>query len=393
MRAKEFTFEAKARTRELGGFTVVPVAKIGDAEVDEAIGLNAPHRSLGKGRDDEIGQFVDRTKTGTKTKKDRATMPYIHASNIKITKDEDGNDTWDLKDLASQVTTRPASIIGANGKMKKSTTAEELIVDLTLPALKGLVVDEETGEFVEIQTCPNAGACQQYCYARQGNYIIFPASSMSAARSLNFLVNDPDGWFDLLRGELYVMRTKSKASGYSKLVVRWHDAGDFFSKEYLDKAFAIAREFPNVGFYAYTKSADAATSPDMPPNFKINFSTGAERSQEKKIELHKSQGNTVKQAEVVPAEMFDDLVAREGRKLIKDAQGRTQFKDEQSFEVFKQRLAQAYKVDPNSIITYDQMMAMPEGPQPKWNVVVQAGAGDRAANRLDVINSFLMWHK
>jgi len=51
------------------------------------------------------------------------------------------------------------------------------------------------------------------------------------------------------------------------------------------------------------------------------------------------------------------------------------------------------KIDPDSIITYDQMLKIPEGPQPKWNVVIfPAGHGDRAANRLDVINSFLMFH-
>jgi hypothetical protein len=60
--------------------------------------------------------------------------------------------------------------------------------------------------------------------------------------------------------------------------------------------------------------------------------------------------------------------------------------------MFKQRLAQAYKVDTASIITYDQMLSIPEGPTPKWNVIVQPGAGDRAANRKDVIDSYLMFH-
>lgn len=40
----------------------------------------------------------------------------------------------------------------------------------------------------------------------------------------------------------------------------------------------------------------------------------------------------------------------------------------------------------------DQMMKLPVGPDPKWNVIVQPGAGDRSANRKDVIISFLMFH-
>ena len=90
--------------------------------------------------------------------------------------------------------------------------------------------------------------------------------------------------------------------------------------------------------------------------------------------------------------MFFDLTAREGNKLIKDAKGRTQFKSAEALEMFKDRLAAAYKVNPDTIITYDQMLDTPIGDKPHWNVIVQPGAGDRAANRRDVINSFLMFH-
>ena len=144
-------------------------------------------------------------------------------------------------------------------------------------------------------------------------------------------------------------------------------------------------------FYAYTKIANVATS-DKPDNFIINFSSGSKRGEEKRIEFHKSQGNTVKQGITVPKDMFFDLIARKGNSLIKDAKGRTQFKDEASLNTFKQRLAQQYKVDPSTIITYDQMLATPVGDEPKWNVIVQPGAGDRAANRKDVIDSYLMFH-
>ena len=177
------------------------------------------------------------------------------------------------------------------------------------------------------------------------------------------------------------------------MVVRWHDAGDFFSKEYLDLAYGVAKSNPDVQFYAYTKMGDVATG-SAPANFTMNFSSGSKRGEEKKVEFYKQQnpGATVKQGVTVPKDMFFDLIARKGNSLIKDAKGRTQFSSPESLDTFKQRLAQKYQVAPDSIITYDQMLATPVGTEPKWNVIVQPGAGDRAANRKDVIDSYLMFH-
>jgi hypothetical protein len=139
--------------------------------------------------------------------------------------------------------------------------------------------------------------------------------------------------------------------------------------------------------------ADVATA-NKPANFIVNFSSGSKRGEEKKIELHKAQGNAVKDAVTLPKDMFRTLFVTDPKgKYVKDEKGRTQVKSPEAWEEFKKTLAAKYKIDPNSIITYDQMLTIPEGPQPKWNVVIfPAGHGDRAANRLDVINSFLMFH-
>ena len=378
-------FIQEAQQKTLGGFPV-KVLNIEDQDVEEAIKLNAPQRTIPR---DELQSYADRIKTGTKTKRDKF-APIIHGSNIKAITKDDNNTEWDLDDLATQITTRPKAILGTNAKMEKSKTEGEIIYDLTLPALSGIVVDEDSGDFVEITTCPGAGQCQLFCYARKGGYVMFPASSMSAAQALNFLVNDPDGYTARVNQEIKAIKTKTDKAGV-QLVVRWHDAGDFFSKEYLNLAYGVANSNPDVKFYAYTKMGDVATG-SHPKNFIINFSSGSKRGEEKKVELHKSQGNVVKQGVTVPKDMFFDLIARKGNSLIKDAKGRTQFASPQSLETFKQRLAQKYQVDPSSIITYDQMLATPEGPTPKWNVIVQPGAGDRAANRLDVIDSYLMFH-
>jgi hypothetical protein len=357
-----------------------------NAGLMEALKLNAPQQNISR---DELQGYANRIKTGTKTKRDKF-APIIHGSNIKaITKDAGGTE-WDLDDLARQITTRPRAILGTNAKMEKSKTEGEIIYDLTLPALSGIVVDEESGDFVEIKTCPGAGECQLFCYARKGGYVMFPASSMSAAQALNFLVNDPAGYMATVNKEIAGLKAKTDKAGI-QLVVRWHDAGDFFSKEYLDLAYDVANANPDVKFYAYTKMGDVATGAH-PKNFIINFSSGSKSGETKKVELHKAQGNTVKQGVTVPKDMFFDLIARRGNSLIKDAKGRTQFASPEALETFKDRLAQQYKVPRDSIITYDEMLARPEGPQPKWNVIVQPGAGDRAANRLDVIDSYLMFH-
>lgn len=373
--------------RRLGGFPVKVVHVEQDHEQIDELKLDAPSRRIPR---DELQAYADRIKTGTKTKKDKF-APIIHGSNIKAITKDDGGEEWDLDDLARQITTRPRAILGTNAKMEKSSTEGEIIYDLTLPALSGIVVDEETGDFVEITTCPGAGQCQLFCYARKGGYVMFPASSMSAAQALNFLVNDPEGYMAKVNQEIAAVKKKTDKHGI-QLVVRWHDAGDFFSKEYLDLAYRVAEANPDVQFYAYTKMGDVATG-KHPDNFIINFSSGSKRGEEKKIEIYRQQtGQPVKQGVTVPKDMFFDLIARQGNKLIKDAKGRTQFQDADAVEEFKYRLSKAYGVDVNSIITYDQMLDIPPGNEPKWNVIVQPGAGDRAANRLDVIDSYLMFH-
>jgi len=374
--------------RLLGGFEV-------SAVVMEALKLDAPNKVLNT---QDMQDYANRIKTGTKTKQDKFGA-IIHGSNIKaITKsdaeDENGNpvDVWDLDDLAQQIKTRPRAILGTNAKMSKSATEGEIVYDLTLPALKGIVIDEETGDFVQITTCPAAGACQLFCYARKGGYVMFPASSMSAAQALNFLVNDPVGYTSVLNGEIKSIKQKTDAKKI-QLVVRWHDAGDFFSKDYLDLAFKVAEANPEVQFYAYTKVADVATGA-KPKNFIINFSSGAKSGEDKKITMHKAAGNVVKQGLTLPKDMFRGLFVTDAKgKYVKDEKGRTQVKSPEAWEDFKKSLAANYKIDPDTIITYDEMLKVPVGPQPKWNVVIfPAGHGDRAANRLDVENSFLMFH-
>lgn len=348
-----------------------------EAPGDE-FGLGARYRTAS---DDEMQQYAKRIKDKEKTKTDPYKMPYVHGSNIQI-KDEGGND-YDLDALRNAITERPAKILKQNEKMQHSDGSSSIFYNVGLPALKGLAVNEKTGEFVIVDTCPGAGACKTFCYAMKGSYVMFKAVSMNQTRMLNFLLNDPQGFADEMSSEIRSAQRKNKGT---KVIVRWHDAGDFFSPEYLKVAYDVARQFPDVDFYAYTKMASVAQS-DKPSNFKMNFSGGAQGSEEKQINFQKT-----KHSRVVPKDMFFDLIARKGNNLIKDAKGRMQFASQENLDTFKQRLAQQYKIDKTSIITYDQMMTTKDGGKPTWNVIVMPGDGDDSANRNDVLGSYLLFH-
>jgi hypothetical protein len=414
MKIHEILFEDKMNVSTLGGFPVTPL-NIEQQGVDEALKLDIPQNQWDK---KDLQAYLTRIKTGTTTKADKF-RPIIHASNIKaITKDEK-NTEWDLDDLASQITTRPNTLLGTNAKMVKSKKDGSITYDLTLPALNGIVVDEEAsagGEpvFVEVTTCPGAGECKTYCYARKGGYRMFPGSSMSAAKALNFLLNDPVNYMKLFDREVKLAKNKADKAGID-LLVRVHDAGDYFSKEYYDLSMNVARNYPDTRFYFYSKMGDVVTDPDKLPNVVNSFSPGAQSREIKKVQAARAKGQFVKDAVTLQKEFFKGLFKTDEKgKFIKDEEGRTVVKSPEAWEQFKDKLASQYKIDKDSIITYDQMVKIKEpGPigyknklqkdgtiikvpvyaPAKWNVIVfPAGHGDLGAPRRDVQNQFLMFH-
>ena len=332
----------------------------------------------------ELTAYLDRTIGRDKQKQDRFQRPYIHASNVPIV-DEQGR-RYDLDALKSQITTRPDKILKQNEKMVHSDGSEQVFFNVSLPALKGLAVDESTGKFVIIDTCPGAGSCKTFCYALKGGYVQWKAVSLSQTKMLNFLYNDPTGFMEKLSQEIDKQKNKF-AKKNVKVAIRWHDAGDFFSQHYLDLAFGVARNHPDVDFYAYTKIAGVAQQ-QRPDNFIINFSMGAQRREEKKIDFVKT-----KHSKVVPRELFYDLIKRDGNRLIKDSKGRMQFDSPAALSTFKTRMAQEYNIDPGTILTHDEMLAKPKSAERnKYNVIVMPGDGDSSANRADVLGSYLLIH-
>ena len=142
------------------------------------------------------------------------------------------------------------------------------------------------------KTCPNAGACAQFCYARSGTYR-FSNVLASHTASLTRYLDDRREWVEALVQEL--QKRKFRPNGVARdlpiegdewlqawarnggAAVRIHDSGDFFSAEYLRDWLEIANRTPDVLFYAYTKEVTMFRSvPEVntTANFRYLFSTG-----------------------------------------------------------------------------------------------------------------------
>ena len=377
-------------------------------ELDEADMLGAGTSDIPS---DELQAYLDRSagkpdiykKTGlpkldkkgkqkyvtTKVSTDKFKYPYVHpalAREIQIV-DASGR-RYDLNKLKTYIATRPDKILKQNEKISHSGGESTQFYNIGLPALQGLGYDEKNQKFVIINTCPGAGACKVYCYAKKGGYVQYMPVNISQTRQLNFLLNDPDGYKNMLSNEIRAAVEKNSKKNV-KTVIRWHDSGDFFSPDYVNLAYSVAKTFPNVDFYAYTKMADVAKG-DKPVNFKMNFSAGAKPDQEKQVDF-----KTTKHSTVVPKQMFADLVDREEvpdpdkpSKTIK----KLVYKSPDAIKILKKKLSLKYNVPEDSVITYDEMMKIPVSTTPQWNVIVKPGDGDDSANRSDVVGTWLLIH-
>jgi hypothetical protein len=73
--------------------------------------------------------------------------------------------------------------------------------------------------------------------------------------------------------------------------VRIHDAGDFYNDEYLLAWLEIARQTPDVTFYAYTKEVSRfkrLVEPNCPTNFRYLYSMGGKEDHlvDKEVDRH-----------------------------------------------------------------------------------------------------------
>lgn len=391
-----------ARIRKLSGLeeaTKLPAQsrEFGGQEFQDYMNRIAGTPDLDKEGNVKLDKKGNEKYVSGKTKADRYKMPYIHRSSVITYLSPDGK-TYNEEAVKKTLAIRPKALLKQNEKMKHSNGEFEQFFNVGFAALTGIALDEETNKLIIVNTCPGAGSCKVDCFAMKGGKVQFQGPWQSDGRILTYLLNDPDGFFNQLSAEI----TKESVAGKKgdkkfpngwQTTIRWHDAGDFFSPEYLDMALKMAAKHPDVKFYAYTKMAGAALA-KKPANFIINWSEGAHTSQEKQVKAKDANLDTTKNSRIVPDEIFQDLLVKDEKKnLVKGEQGQWQVQPDKLPEL-KQRLAKEYGLSANSILDYNEYMAkrksIPSGM--KYNVIVAPGEGDISANDPNIISTLLLKH-
>jgi len=355
--------------------------------VAEATALPASTREL-KGQ--ELTDYLDRIRNQEKKKTDKYNLPYVHRSSVVGYYNAEGK-KYNTDAIKEGLKERPKSLLKKNEKMKHSDGEQEQFFNIGFAALVGIALDENTNELIVVNTCPGAGSCKVDCFAMKGGKVQFAGPWLSDGRILTYLLNHPDEFFNQLTEEIRKEEAKGKKGGYS-VSIRWHDAGDFFSPEYMDMAFDLANSLPDVKFYAYTKVAKAAMA-TKPSNFIINWSEGASTGQEKQIKRNDPNLDKTKNSRIVPSSLFYDLLVKDEKKnLIKGPEGQWQVIPDELPEL-KQRLADKYGISKNSILSYDEWNTKGKNNKSmKWNVIVAPGEPDLTANDTGVLGTLLLKH-
>lgn len=160
---------------------------------------------------------------------------------------------------AERLTVRPKNLLTQNNENLK----RDHIWSWTLPALAGRLPDGST-----VKTCPSAGVCARACYARYGTYRYSNVRERHG-RNLAYVHDDLAGWTVQMIAEIGRKR--------GPVIVRVHDAGDFYSDEYLQAWLTVMAAHPQARFYSYTKEVDRfrrMVEPNPPANFKWVYSYG-----------------------------------------------------------------------------------------------------------------------
>ena len=122
---------------------------------------------------------------------------------------------------------------------------------------------------VTFNVCPAAGACASFCYARNGTYL-FSNVKNRHIQNLELVIYNLKDWQAQMLAEVQNKKMTGKH-------IRIHDAGDFFSDEYLLAWLEIAILTPKVTFYCYTKEVSRfkrLVELNCPNNFKYLYSMG-----------------------------------------------------------------------------------------------------------------------
>ena len=61
-------------------------------------------------------------------------------------------------------------------------------------------------------------------------------------------------------------------------------------------------------------------------------------------------------------------------------------------DAVKQIIAQRYEIDPETLLTIDELKTTPQGEVGQYNVIVMPGESDLSASRRDVRGTYLIIH-
>lgn len=298
-------------------------------------------------------------------------MPFFHPKSSFF---KDTKKGIDIEYFIKKITEPPKTIVNTNEKILKSGGPNEFVYKTGIPAFRGIAYDIDNNKFVFVNTCPGAGACRVICYAIKGRYIQYPQAYDSLTRRLNYLLNYPDLYEKQLYEELKEKCEEHKAyEGYKqKVILRWNDAGDFFAKRYIRMAADVMQQLKKEGYnidsYAYTKIADVAKSKALDH---LTFSTDSKESELSKIDSKKQKVSII-----VPSKLFAGL---DFMKITDE-------------KILKNNITNHYKLDPEDVLTYDELRLRPVENYPRWHVIVTPNDGDDAAFRKDVKTILLTQH-
>lgn len=147
----------------------------------------------------------------------------------------------------------------SNGNKKLKNTENVRFIIFNLPA---------------VITCPCAtDLCKLSCYAKKAERL-YP--DVLPCRERNFAESQKDSFVcDMI--DRIESKINSKAYQNKKVIVRIHESGDFYNKEYVKKWLSISLYFfmiygDRVVFMAYTKSLDFFQGETLPENFCLRAS-------------------------------------------------------------------------------------------------------------------------
>lgn len=320
----------------------------------------------------------------------------------------------DKDKFVANITAEPGDIFSQNEKMSKTTKTAggkksgSFVYETGIPAFKGLVYDEKTGKFDIVKTCPSAGQCILFCYARKGYYAM-AQKPLKLTQRLNLLINKPERYKEKAIEELVALAKEHSAYEGSEntLVIRWNDAGDFFSRgnvNYLDTAKAVMKAVKGkeingkkiqIKGYAYTKDAE-----NLKDDSEIlwNFSAGGKKSKAEGIDM-----KTHKTSAVVDKSLFDEFFVGVAKGYKKDSSGNIAWAPGKTKQELIKKIFNHYKDEydltlgdepgKSKLIMQADLPAKEDPTKHRYAVVVApTGDSDIGAQRKDVKTMFLLIH-